>query len=332
MPFGIVDAAVVGDRRAHDHEIARQGRRRGDRVVPGPDLADALPQRHLAAACRSRGRAAGRGVDREEPRLDGGREDAAPAGAPAGAAASSPAAHAARGELGVLVAFHGGVEAPALGARLGVEGEHAAHRRRQHEQAVHQDRRGLERHVVGRGRDRRRGRRCGSARRPRGGSRCCDRSGRAASSAGRRRRRRRTASRSGPPPARRARATIAMQGEACMTVLLATPFTRGMRLATSRRTTSRARRRRSAAEPGSGSPWRWRANHATISTRKRAATAGSPTGAKWPLVRALLDVARERARRARGARRGSRSRRARAGRCAERSTAAIGPRVRLDAS
>ena len=43
-----------------------------------------------------------------------------------------------------------GVEAPALGARRRVEREHAPERRRQHEQAVHQDGRGLEGHVVGR--------------------------------------------------------------------------------------------------------------------------------------------------------------------------------------
>ena len=286
MPFGIVDAPVVADRRADDHEVARQRsaatRSCTPRAGPRRCLPAATPRRarpklgaELARSRRRSRRAATRSWRR---RCGGGTARPRARGV-------EPGGDAARGELRVLVALHGGVEAPALGARLRVEREHAAERRRQHQQTVDQDRRGLEGHVIGRRRHRRRDRRCGSARRPRAAPRCRGRSGRAASSAGRRRRRRRTASR---PAARgAARRAASSGGERTTIEAVSCGLSSGAKLATiaaqhfSRTVSS------SGSSSGSGSPKRWRREPGHRSRlMKRAATAGVADVAKWPPARA----------------------------------------------
>ncbi len=150
MPFRHVDAPVVGHRGSDHDEIAREDRRRGDRVIPGADLADALAERHLSVPAEARTDPAVAGIEREESRLDRRGEDALAAGRVGRRRCVGPRGDAARGELGVAAIGDGGVEAPALGAGLRIEREHAPERRGQHQQPTDQDRCRLERHVAGR--------------------------------------------------------------------------------------------------------------------------------------------------------------------------------------
>ena len=129
-------------------------RRRRRVVLPcGHVLADALAQRHAAAVAEVLAGLPGLGVEGDQLRVDGAREDAPAAGSapllrgvrrPVG----DPAADARVGPL-ELPRPLARVEGPALAAALGIEGDHAVVAGAEDQRAVHHERRGVERGAGG---------------------------------------------------------------------------------------------------------------------------------------------------------------------------------------
>ena len=75
-----VGVPVVADRRAGDHQVADHRRRRRHLVVGRSVGSGARCQPHFPAGAEGGARPAGRGVEREEPRVDGAGEDPPRAG------------------------------------------------------------------------------------------------------------------------------------------------------------------------------------------------------------------------------------------------------------
>ena len=130
-------AAVVGDERSDDHEIAVHRRRRAHAVlapVLGP-APEPLGQIDLAVAPESLTPLAALTLQADEARVDGRDVETI-------AAEREPSARE-LAVVGVLADLE--LDPPCLGARLGVERDHGAARRGEIEAAVRVDRRGFER-------------------------------------------------------------------------------------------------------------------------------------------------------------------------------------------
>ena len=80
MPRGAVDARVVGDRRADDHDAADDDRRRGDLEFAGPFERHADVDLDLAVDAEAGARLAGPGIERDDAHVVRAHEDARAAG------------------------------------------------------------------------------------------------------------------------------------------------------------------------------------------------------------------------------------------------------------
>ena len=144
-----IDRPVVADRRPGDHQIARDRGRRRDRVLAGVGEADVHGEVDRAVVAEIRARPPGAAVERDQPAIQRTDEDPMRAGRIRCGAGIPPAAHAARGRLGVAAAaIDPGIMTPDLLARRRIERDHGVERGRQVEPALRQDRRRLERHLV----------------------------------------------------------------------------------------------------------------------------------------------------------------------------------------
>ena len=144
-----LDRPVVADRRAGDHQIARDRGRRGDRVLAGLGRPDVLAEVDRAAAAEVGAGLPGHAVEGDQPAVERADEDPKRArGRPVGGGIA-PGADAARGRLGIAAAaVDPGVVAPELAPARRVEGDHLVGRGREVEPALDQDRRRLEGELV----------------------------------------------------------------------------------------------------------------------------------------------------------------------------------------
>src|SRR5262249_20698961 len=141
-----LDAAIVADRGADDDEPAHDGGRRSDLIAAAVVAdADALAEIDLSVTSEAWAGCPGRGVERDEPRVDGCDEDAPTTGATRTRVGIEPGGPPGRGDDGeTALGIEVRVVAPALGPRLGVEGDDAVVRCAEKQCVVHHERRGLE--------------------------------------------------------------------------------------------------------------------------------------------------------------------------------------------
>ena len=144
--LGRIHPLIVAHRRPDDHEAGCHGRRGRDPVLPVVTRRVTQPGRQVHRALRAEvgARPAGAAVERDEPGIDGGEEDPAPAGQGPRPCRIEPGRHTAVGEVAVVALERDArIVAPPLGASRRVERDHSAQRRRDVERAVHHQRGGL---------------------------------------------------------------------------------------------------------------------------------------------------------------------------------------------
>ncbi len=145
--FRIV-AAIVADRRSHDHEIVNYHRRRGHLIIAGILQLDALGQVHGAVLAEIAAYRAIAGRDGNQPGVNRGQEDASQAAALHDGRrrfAVHPSDHSAGSHFRIaLGAIHLRIVFPDFLAVLRIERDYLVERRAQIHDAVHYDRRGFE--------------------------------------------------------------------------------------------------------------------------------------------------------------------------------------------
>ena len=142
-----VGAVVVTDGRAHDHQVSDDERWGGDLVLSGESrrIDQVAREIHRPAVTEAGARLPGRGVEREQSRVHGAEVDALSAGRARLGSGVAPGRHAAIGEVAVVAGkVDVSIVGPALSAACRVEGRDPTERRRDVEDAVDQERRGLE--------------------------------------------------------------------------------------------------------------------------------------------------------------------------------------------